>query len=142
MDHYYGVFMKHEIMSIEHLARPMNSACFQAFTIDADILTGSLWLRYEAGGANEKVWYVKSDEVLSRALIMEPTIREKFIELYGSDVDLNPIGSYFPSHMVFVLGYLFLQSGIRFMLLRGSEVSLDSLVQLQDSSPVNADDLT
>jgi hypothetical protein len=129
--------MKHAIMSIEQLARPMNAACYQAFSVEANVNTGSLFLVYQGGKSLKKVW-VNNDLVLLGELIRNPTIREWFLELYGVHVDLDPMNSYFADHMVHVVAYLSSEYGAQFMLLRGSEVSLDHLVQLQSSSPASS----
>lgn len=123
--------MKHETMSIESFARPLNAECFQVFLIEADQLNHTLWLTYKSGSKDCKR-YAKHDEILLRELAMNPTVREWFLELYGPDVEISTLSEYFADRMVFVLSYLLSEHDTRFMILRGSEVSLDRLVQLQE----------
>ncbi len=129
--------MKYIIQSVEILARPLSSACFQAFLIQEDIPTHTLWLTYQTGkapstGDNRRSFYGKLDQILLRELALQPVVREKILELFGDDlVYFDTDHSGFADRLIMVLRHL-REEGVQFMLLRGSEVSLDRMVQLQD----------
>lgn len=126
---------------IASFARPIGAGCFHAFTVEEDTFTKTIWMVFHQGRNGKNKRRIWAGESLCRELLRSNVIREAMIDMF-SHVTVDPLdhlSDYFMSRLVHAL-FALRQEGTTFMLLRGSEVSLDRLVLMQDSSPVIAID--
>lgn len=126
-------FDKH--FSISQLARPINADVFHVYMCRADIISHRLYFDLRRGaGLKYKVRSFSADESYLRMICREPVIRQHMIDLYGPQIDLfDYLDESLESRLTVVISHLSNVDNTSFMLLRGSEVSLDQLVQLQNS---------
>jgi hypothetical protein len=135
LDQYLGVFMKTRTIRFNDLARPINASCFQLMMFGVDESKNFVTLVYTSGRecCGEAI-FIPVDEYLLRELVRQPVIREAILKNYGDESYLDHTADFFELRVVSALESLE-EEGLVFVLLRGSEVSLDRMVILQDSSP-------
>lgn len=120
---------------VDTLARPMSNTCFQMFVVEPNPMSFNIVLCYIDGTARNSLRCEASESVL-RLIARDPSIREEYLAQFPHIVDpMDHNNVYFKHRMVRVLYNLASEQGCVFMYLRGSEVSLDRLVQMEESSP-------
>lgn len=116
---------------VNKLARPVNSACFQVFSLEVSKAHNCLELTYQPDSRKPKKAYLLDAHSL-RLLARTDWFRDLAVEMDCSLVAFDHTSVYFETVVWTVTAaYLNRYPGISIILLRGSEVSLDQLVQLQ-----------
>jgi len=139
----------HKDDHIDDLARPMSSRVFQLFMIGVPdrSLAERLVLFYETGrteGRRGRTSYMCTSRIYD-ALKHDVTVREELVRwMWGSLTAEEIFESAAFDHISAVSQAVcnLRKQGIRFAFIRGSEVSLDRLVQLQESLPASPADLS
>jgi hypothetical protein len=122
---------------VDSLARPVNVDLYQVFRITAAEDCLSLRYTFVSGSGASKLGseYDGSIVLIERLLVAYPPLVQAVLKIRQNQFALfGQVTTDLESQVACIIDQL-REKGVYFILLRGSEVSLDRLVQLEDSSP-------
>ncbi len=116
---------------VDITTRPVDADTFEVFIVKYERATKSVILDFQDGRPNRPSKRFWAGASLLTELMLNPTFREHYLSYLNKGFCLNLSCFKTEEHVGTVLDDL-LKQGVTYMYLRGSEVSLDRMVQLQD----------